>query len=369
MRTLLPSLRLLIAGVLLASASQAGASGYTFTDLGGGYSTSATDINNLGQVVGVAVASQFGAHHATLWNDTNATDLGTLGGSNSAAYAINDAGQVAGWSETTPGSAYTRATLWNGATVTVLGTLHENNDAAYAINDAGKVAGSGNIAGGGHAILWDGGATATRLPSPANEHYSGALAINNADQVAGSIQTTSGPTRATVWTSTTITTLGTLGGSNSAAYAINDAGQVAGWSATTGDATHATLWNGTTATDLGTLAGGVRSWANAINKDGIVVGDSSTARGSFDLHATIWIGTTATDLNSLLDASTVSAGWVLIDATDINDHGWIVGNAQNSITHVSRAFVLSPVPEADTYAMMLSGLVLTGFAARRRKSA
>jgi hypothetical protein len=82
-----------------------------------------------------------------------------------------------------------------------------------------------------------------------------------------------------------------------------------------------------------------------------------------------------TDLNSFLDASTVSAGWVLTEAKDINDKGWIVGNALNTITGVSDGFLLSmgtasvaAVPEPETYGMMLMGLGLMGFVARRRRN-
>ena len=135
-----------------------------------------------------------------------------------------------------------------------------------------------------------------------------------------------------------------------------------------GNAIRATLWNGATATDLGTL-GGAYSFANAINDAGQVVGYAQTTDNAV-YHATLWSGATAPDLNSFLDASTVSAGWVLENATGINDQGWIVGNASNAQLGItSHAFLLSttPVPELDTATMMLSGLVLTGFVMRRRK--
>jgi uncharacterized membrane protein len=129
---------------------------------------------------------------------------------------------------------------------------------------------------------------------------------------------------------------------------------------------HATVWNGNTATDLGTLVGADRSYAAAINTSGQVAGVSLfTGVGS---RATLWNGTEATDLNSFMDASTVAAGWVLTEATGINDNGWIIGNATNSLTGVQHAFVLAAVPEPDSYAMILMGLGLMGFVARRRKN-
>jgi probable HAF family extracellular repeat protein len=84
------------------------------TDLGtlpGGNYSSATGINNRGQVVGVANDAN-GLDHAFLFEDGVMTDLGTLpGGSEfSQATGINDRGQVVGYSFTASGSD--RAALW-----------------------------------------------------------------------------------------------------------------------------------------------------------------------------------------------------------------------------------------------------------------
>ena len=133
-----------------------------------------------------------------------------------------------------------------------------------------------------------------------------------------------------------------------------------------GTVSHATIWNGTTPTDLGTL-GGSSSGASGINNSGQVVGNS-TLFGDTVIHAFIWNGTTPTDLNSYLDAATVDAVWVVGSASDINNNGWIVGTAFNSNTSEMHAFLMTPVPELETYAMFMAGLGLMGFIARRRKN-
>jgi probable HAF family extracellular repeat protein len=114
--------------------------------------------------------------------------------------------------------------------------------------------------------------------------------------------------------------------------------------------------------------------AKSINNLGQIVGYSQAADGS--RRATLWNNGVATDLNSLLNAEyhyEVEDGWILTEANDINDNGWIVGRATlidpNDVTNVMyRAFVLNPVPEADTSAMLLMGAGVMGFMARRRKN-
>ncbi|HAT33347.1 MAG TPA: hypothetical protein DCW29_21620 [Janthinobacterium sp.] len=367
----------LAAGVLLCCAGQAIAGPNTFIDLGtlgGGYST-ASGINAAGQVAGQSYLSGNMYARAALWNGGAGIDLGTTGGTgHSNSYAINTAGQVAGVSFSAEQS---QAVLWTGGVATGLGAAGGVTSRASALNDAGHVVGTIETAdGASHAALWANGTT-TILSAA----YSAASGINNAGQVVGSAYTADG-LRAMSWTDGVATD---LGGRNSDATAINDAGQIVGSSFTDSGFVHATQWQGGVMVDLDTQ-NSTQSFASGLNNMSQVVGNFyGNFSGVLDFHAALWSGGTMFDLNSFLDAATVKAGWTLGDARGINDSGWVVGSAFNSYTHDQHAFMLStsggpvpvdpvppgpvlPVPEPESYAMLLAGLALTGCVARRRGS-
>jgi probable HAF family extracellular repeat protein len=165
--------------------------------------------------------------------------LGTLGGSNSRAFAVNNAGETVGWSEI--GSGQRHAFLYRAGVMRDLGALGGGRSEARAINDAGTVVGLSTIV--------------------------------------------SGDVRAVRWQQGVKKNLGTLGGRNSVANGINGDGVIVGFSETSSGATHAFVWKDGIMTDIGTL-GGNESRANGINPVGRVVGTSTTASG--EQHAFAW---------------------------------------------------------------------------------
>jgi uncharacterized membrane protein len=75
--------------------------------------------------------------HAMFWPATGGkTDLGTLGGQASAAFAINDANEIVGWSSVFPKPA-TRGFIWSAATGmrALVPLKNDNHTEAYGVND------------------------------------------------------------------------------------------------------------------------------------------------------------------------------------------------------------------------------------------
>jgi probable HAF family extracellular repeat protein len=306
-------------------------------------------------------------------------DLGTLGGGDSGANAINEGGQVVGWSK---GGDYSEshAFFWDPTNGMVdLGVLPDTECSyASALNDFGVIVGSSGHCDDDNAFIWD-SINGLRYLEEGLSSDNVAEGINNAGQVIGWVWQAAG---SFLWDSDNgVIYLGTLGGYSSSALAINNNGEVVGGSVTSAGEHHAFIWDSINGMrDLGTLGGTDNCWASDISDNGHVVGCSE--RRSDDAHAFIWdSGTGMIDLGpgyacainnsgqivgygsrsapvfygpafywdnnigmiKLCDLLPPSCGWTeLRFALDINSRGQIVGQG---ITDAGKyhAFLMTPV--------------------------
>ena len=118
---------------------------YSVTDLGtlGGPQSVATAINNAGQVVGYSYIPGYPNVQTFVYSNGTMRSLGTVSGpSTNQPSGINKSGQVVGWGSNNPNTENAQAFLYSNGTMTSLAplvsTLGGVASQANAINDAGQ---------------------------------------------------------------------------------------------------------------------------------------------------------------------------------------------------------------------------------------
>lgn len=297
---------------------------YEIIDLGtlGGSESAAYAINQRGAVAGVARQAD-GWERGFIYTNGFMANLGTLGGEWSFALGLNNSNEVVGASytgETLAGYQVFRAFVWRNSGMTALQAitwpLNLPNSVAYAINDSGDAVGAAlpiaaqrppyDYDAKGWPVHW--GHTLT-VSGPFG--YSGrGRAINNAGAVTGYFwPSDAGPMSAFVYSNLfSSPTIFTNLGASRRATAINQQGTVAGFYT---DSMGSFRCGRSNCTSVPTIDA-----ALAINNAGQMVG----YRGA-GVRALYFSGTNAFDLNTL----TTNTGWLLEVASGINDAGEICG--------------------------------------------
>lgn len=339
---------------------------YNVIDLGtlGGQNSSARSANNNGQIVGDAEKTGQTPNYATLFDTTGGGSSIALSNSYSRAWAINDAGQIVGQNSVSGGYHATLFDNTGNRNNIDLGTLPGDGplsgdgkySAAWSINNSGQIVGWADSSEM-RATLFDNTGQGQNInlgTLGGNESF--AYSLNDYMQIVGYAENLAGHTLATLFDPTgngNNISLGSLPGyTDSKAHSINNNGQIVGWSYNySGD--RAIIFDpsgGGNNIDLGV------GKAYSINNSGQIVGSKNVGGGG-NYHAFLFDPTgngNNIDLNTLIDPT---ANITLRSANCITDNGWIVG------VSLSHAYLLAPVPEPCT--LLLFGLGT--LALRKRK--
>lgn len=315
----------------LLAAAPASAATYNVTALGtlsGGVSSTATALNDIGDVVGYTSYSG-NSSQAFIWTSTGGIQaIGAAGpqGQNQAN-GINNSDSVVG-------IAGGQAFRWDSTNgLVLLDATHGGT--ANAVNNSGTVIGSRN-SGGSRTIVWS---SANTISNPFPVQNTQGYAINNLGQLAG--QQLSG-TGGYYSDGASFVSLGGF-----LPEAMNDSRGIAG-SISGVAALHFIDTNSTTT--IGKLSpSDTSSNSLAINNAGTAVG-VSVGTGGFVYDPTNGLQSLTQELAPAFN------GWSILSASGINNSGQIAGiglfNGQQE------AVLLTPVPEPSSIAIAAIGVAL-----------
>ncbi len=304
-------------------------SGYTVTILSslGGTNSAANAINARGWAMGTSFLSGNLVMHAALWRGSNVTDLETLGGPNSAVEwpVENDRGYVSGISETDKKDKLGESTGWS----------------CHAFLPDGGTSGDTCV-----GFVWHDGKMLA-LPTLGGENGFGA-GMNQRGEIAGWAETTKHDSTClapqvlqflpATWNAYTrkasaLSTLTVNGKTDpdGAATAVNTGGEVVGISGICDQAVgrftarHPLLWKNRKPVELKTIGGTSWNTPTAINDGGQIAGflnrpGKADRKGDPNFISVIWA-----DPSSKPTRIGTLPGDALSEPTSINDKGAVLG--------------------------------------------
>lgn len=275
------------------------------------------------------VAGAWGGAQRIFFWDGAMHDSGTAEGTPSA---VNDSGVVVG---SAPAGAASHAFRWQSGTAVDLGTLGGADSFAAALNGDGTIAGGASGADGVmRAAAWtakgivDLGSMGTGVNG-----CSSAWGINSGGVAVGESCTPAAGVRAARFHDGAVDDLGSLGG-YTRARSINDKGQIVGFSYLPSGVYHGFIYADGKLLDAGTAGGKKNSDLFAVNGAGIAVGGATDGDGV--VRGVVFGAGRMIELDAVTDGTTYSIAF----ATGIDEAGNIV--VQGLGGGASHALLLCP---------------------------
>ncbi len=318
----------------------------------GGTDTRAMDINDAGQVVGTSTLEGDLVTRGFAFDIRQDAPPRRLDGINvdsaTCANAINSAGDIVGQNIDVAASVST-AILWGTGGITDIGAdLGAAASTALDINDAGTVVGmAAPEVGFSDGFIWEGAGRGLFVGTLEGRQGGANRSINNRGLVVGNSFFFGSPDQAHL---VTHSEQGYASELISAPYpgigvagSVNDSGVIVGFANLKFGPHTAVIFTPGADTyfiDLGTLPDAASSEAADVNEHGVIVGSSGDHPEWTGSHAFVFMDGTMHDLNTLVvDAA---GEWSeLIQANAVNDAGEIVGYGRTKDGNIS-AFVLVP---------------------------
>lgn len=247
---------------------------------GGG--SQANDINDRGQIVGIADLGD-GIGSAVLWEDGRMVPLEQPAGVIFCiAQAINDRGVIAGYCETPSGSL---PLLWRRGVAEPMTVPAGVRAIPEALNDFGVVIGTASTANGTRfPFVWAGGRLVD-VNTISDRPFELVSAINDRGQIVGEGPGPDGRGQGLLLENGRTTLIAPVPGT--IPYGLNDRGQVVGAS---GSAPCGFVWTDGRTQALSCLPGGTFAFGTAINERGDVAGQATTPPDNFLPNAVLWPG-------------------------------------------------------------------------------
>ncbi len=365
-----------LASVSLAGSASGAAPRFTIRAIDGigGAENLALGVNDHGQVVGQFVREN-GSLGAYIWSSSGGMiELqGLTGTSDTAAFNLNNRGQVVGYGMRTDNNR-TEALLWqaDGQMVNV-GQVWDptGGTEVFDINEQGMMVGSRQLTPTlRQGLMYTVGGDIVNVGTIEGNNQSKNTAINESGDVAGFSYRLFQPDRAALTRYTGDTyeptvDLGPTGRTFSRAFDLNDVGQVVGFANDGASPVRAALFDtdrpgGWTSLGIVEGYGFEESEALSINNNGWIVGRSFNFESS---AATFYFGGEAIELGTLVDNLSAAGFVALYEANAVNDLGQIVGSGMLKDGSTS-GFILTVVPAPGAFGVLgLAGALAT----RRRR--